>query len=97
MTGAWVRASEEAGQVASQLRLVQGPRAAAIWGCDTAGDRIGLVPMLLSDGVGDAEPAMLGCAFSSLSVMVEVEVERPKLPRGLRCVSFNSGRRRVRG
>lgn len=53
--------------------------------------------MLLSDGVGDAEPPMLDCALSSLSVMVEVEVERPKLPRGLRCVSLSSARRGVRG
>lgn len=64
----------------------------AIWGCDARGGWE-LVPMLLSDGVGDAEPAMLDCALSSLSVMVEVEVERPKLPRGLRCVSLSSRRR----
>lgn len=65
MMGACVRASEEAGQAVGQLEL-QGPRpkaqqagAAAIWGSDARGGWE-LVPMLLSDGVGDAEPAMLG-------------------------------------
>lgn len=87
-----MRASEEAGRATGQLEFCTAHAKAA-----EARGEMRLVPMLLSDGVGDAEPAMLDCAFSSLSVMVEVEVERPKPPRGLRCVSLSSGRRGVRG